>query len=90
MVTQLFEIVCTNFYTSPFDGCISHTTKVVAVCSTKNKAISMLKRIAGDPSCEGVIEARYDEELEMTYIKNRWGYNTEYRIEDIILDEWID
>ena len=90
MATPLFEIICTTFASSPFDGTTKTSSKVVAVCSTKKKAIAKLKEIAKDPSCEAVTKAEYDEALEATYIENRYGYNAEYRIEEILLDEWIE
>ena len=86
MVTSLFEIICNMYGGSPFEG----TTKTVAVCSTKKKAIAMLKEVVGDPPFVAVIKAEYNEARETTYIENRYGYKAEYRIEEILLDEWID
>ena len=90
MVTSLFEIIRTEFASSPFDGTTHSNSKVVAVCSTKKKAIAKLKEVAIDPPCEAVTKAEYDEALAATYIENRYGYKAEYRIEEILLDEWID
>ena len=89
-MTKLFEILCTVFVDSPFDGSTRSETKVLAVCSTKQKAISKLKEVADDPQCEGVMVHEYDEDMETTYISNRYGYRAEYYIQEIFLDEWID
>ena len=89
-MTQLFEIIETVYVTSPFDGHVSTEKKVVAVCSTKNKAIAKLKELANDPPCSQPTVREYDEELEMAFLENKHGWRADYKIEEIILDEWID
>lgn len=89
-MTQLFEIISTVYSTSPFDGQVATEKKVVAVCSTKKKAIAKLKELANDPPCSQPTIQEYDEEVEMTYIENKHGWRADYKIEEIILDEWID
>ena len=89
-MTQLFEIIETICATSPFDGSVATEKKVVAVCSTKKKAISKLKEVVSWPPCSQPTVQEYDEELEMAFIENKHGWKANYKIEEIILDEWID
>ena len=89
-MTQLFEIIEATYTTSPFTGTTLHEKKVIAVCSTKRKAIAKMKELVACPPCSQTTVCEYDEELEMAFIANKHGWRADYKIEEIILDEWID
>lgn len=68
----------------------AHDKKVVAVCSTKKKAQSMLKELVDDPSCSQPLRENFELEDEYAHIENVHGWWADYRIEEILMDEWID
>lgn len=68
----------------------SRNIDVVAICSTKQKAISMLKELEKDPPCEACTESEFDAFIGELVIKNKWGYWASYYYKEVIVDDWMD
>lgn len=64
----------------------------LAICTSKAKAIELLKEIANDPCCERPIADKclYDEEDECTYLENEYGWRNIYDIFEAWTDDWIN
>ena len=62
--------------------------KVLAVCSTKQRAIDMLKSLENDPPCDHMTVFEYEDET--VHIENKYGYIANYRIEEVVMDDWAD
>lgn len=67
-----------------------HTT-LVAVCTSKEKAIEFVKECVDDPSCSAPIKEQcyFDEELEYGHIENSYGYHCDYYIKEVQADDYI-
>lgn len=63
---------------------------IVAICTTRAKADAMLKEIVEDPPCSHPIKDECSVEDGYAHVENVHGWWADYRIEDVLLDEWID
>ena len=66
----------------------SNPEKVLAVCTAKKRAIEMLKSLENDPPCDHMTVFEYED--EEVYIENKHGYIANYRIEEVVMDDWAD
>lgn len=66
--------------------------QVIAVCTSRKKAVEMIKSLIEEPCCERPImsECTYDEELELGHIQNEYGYCCDYEIIAGVTDDWLD
>lgn len=64
--------------------------RVVAVCSTKAKAQAKLRELVETPPCSQPIRENCECDEEYAHVENKHGWWADYRITEIILDEWID
>lgn len=68
--------------------------RVVAVCTSLEKATELLKDIHKNPSCECVTTNDWVEESYNGYPaveqENSVGWEGVYRIDTALLDDWID
>ena len=62
--------------------------KVLAVCTTRQRAIDMLKSLENDPPCDHMTVFEYEDET--AHIENRHGYVANYWIEEVVMDDWAD
>ena len=80
------------YQTQSMKQCDGNKRSLVAVCSNKKKAISMIKELVSEPDCERPVlsECTYDEELEYGHIENEYGYCCDYDIEIAYMNEYIE
>ena len=68
----------------------AHDRRVIAVCSTNKKAQSMLKELVDNPSCSQPLRENFELEGGYAHVENIHGWWADYRIEEVLMDEWID
>ena len=66
----------------------SEPAKVLAVCTTKQRAIDMLKSLENDPPCDHMTVFEYEDET--VHIENKHGYIANYWLEEVVMDDWAD
>ena len=50
----------------------------------------MLKELVENPSCSLPLRENFELEDEYAHVENVHGWWADYRIEEILMDEWID
>lgn len=67
----------------------SNDKGIVAICTTRAKADSMLNELVEHPSCSQPVKEECYVEDGYAHVENIHGWWADYRIEEVWLDDWI-